>query len=406
MHRSRRILLSLSIFTNLSILFFFKYWALFSSSINSLTSHYVSIPEIPHLNLLLPVGVSFYTFQSMSYSIDVYKGKRKAEKHLGIFALYICFFPQLIAGPIEKSSNLIPQFYKKVKINYNSILEGLKRIVWGLFKKIVIADRLSIYVDAVFNNIDNHNSPTLLLATIFFSFQIYCDFSGYCDIAIGSAKILGFNLMENFKRPYFSTSVKVFWSRWHISLSSWFRDYIYIPLGGNRTSTNKSFFNIFIVFLVSGLWHGSNWTFVFWGAIHGFYLIVGKLKNKILKHFNINSNSKTFLQKATSILTTFTLTTFAWIFFRVDSISDSFLVIKKIIFFKGDLFIGNKPSFAYSLIAISILFIIELRQETSSSFKNIRINNYIFTVSFYCFLLLMIILIGSFDGGQFIYFQF
>jgi len=406
MHRSRRILLLLSILTNLSILFFFKYWGLFSSSINSLTSHYAGISEIPQLNLLLPVGISFYTFQSMSYSIDVYNGKRKAEKHFGIFALYVCFFPQLIAGPIEKSSNLIPQFYKKVKINYRLVSEGLKRIVWGLFKKIVIADRLSIYVDAVFDNIENHSSPTLLIATIFFSFQIYCDFSGYCDIAIGSAKVLGFNLMENFKRPYFSTSIKIFWSRWHISLSSWFRDYIYIPLGGNRTSTNKSFFNIFIVFLVSGLWHGSNWTFVFWGAIHGIYLIFGKLKNKILKHFNINFNPKTFLQKTTSILITFSLTTFAWIFFRVDSISDSFLVIKKIIFFKGDLFLGNKPSFAYSLIAISILFILELRQETSSSFKNIKINNYILTTSFYCFLLLMIILIGSFDGGQFIYFQF
>ena len=406
MHRCRRILLLLSILTNLSILFFFKYWVLFSSSINSLTSHYAIIPEIPQLNLLLPVGISFYTFQSMSYSIDVYNGKRKAEKHFGIFALYVCFFPQLIAGPIEKSSNLIPQFYKKMKINYHLVSEGLKRIVWGLFKKIVIADRLSIYVDAVFNNIDNHSSPTLLIATIFFSFQIYCDFSGYCDIAIGSAKVLGFNLMENFERPYFSTSVKVFWSRWHISLSSWFRDYIYIPLGGNRTSTNKSFLNIFIVFLVSGLWHGSNWTFVFWGAIHGIYLIVGKLKNKILKHFNLNYKPKTILQKITSILTTFSLTTFAWIFFRVESISDSFLVIKKLIFFKGDLFLGNKPSFAYSLIAISILFILELRQETSPSFKNMRMNNYPLTISLYCFFLLMILLIGSFDGGQFIYFQF
>ncbi|MFC1608484.1 MBOAT family O-acyltransferase [Candidatus Latescibacterota bacterium] len=267
--KARKLYLVLSLSTSLGILFCFKYFNFFNESFRALFTRLNLLYDVQAFEVLLPVGISFFTFQALSYSIDVYRGDREPEKHPGIFALYVAFFPQLVAGPIERSTRLMPQFFKKVPFGCDRVTDGLKKILVGLFKKVVIADRLALYVDAVYNNQAQHSGSTLLLATIFFSFQIYCDFSGYSDIAIGSARVLGYELMENFKRPYLSRSVGEFWKRWHISLSTWFRDYLYIPLGGSRVAYWRRYTNIFIVFLISGLWHGANWTFVVWGALHG-----------------------------------------------------------------------------------------------------------------------------------------
>ncbi len=279
--KKKRKYLLLSLFANLGLLFTFKYWNFFTSSLNIVLRAMHITYEIPYLNVVLPVGISFYTFQTLSYTIDVYRGVKSTEKHLGIFALYVAFFPQLVAGPIERSTNLLPQFFEKHNIDWRRIVDGLKLMMWGMFKKVVIADRLAVFVDRVYGNPYDYTGLSHIVATIFFAFQIYCDFSGYSDIAIGSAQVLGFNLMDNFRRPYFSRSVSEFWRRWHISLSSWFRDYVYIPMGGNRVSPKRWHFNILTVFVVSGLWHGANWTFISQGeegiyccgTIH--YLLLG-----------------------------------------------------------------------------------------------------------------------------------
>jgi D-alanyl-lipoteichoic acid acyltransferase DltB (MBOAT superfamily) len=266
--------LYLSLVSNLGILFGFKYFNFFSENIQLIFNQYNILYEVPFFNALLPVGISFYTFQTLSYTIDVYNNKTQAQKHLGVFAVYVSFFPQLVAGPIERSNHLLPQFFEKHEFSYSRVKSGLQKMLWGFYKKIVIADNLAILVDGVYNNIDNYSGIALIVATIFFTFQIYCDFSGYSDIAIGSARVMGFELRENFKRPYFSKSIQEFWQRWHITLSSWFKDYLYIPLGGNRVIKWKWYYNILITFLLSGLWHGANWTFIIWGGLHGSYLIL------------------------------------------------------------------------------------------------------------------------------------
>lgn len=281
----KRLFLCFSIISNLGLLFAFKYFNFFSDSFRALLQQF-SIPMDPiTLKVILPVGISFYTFQTMSYTIDVYREKIGAQKHLGIFAVYVSFFPQLVAGPIERATNLLPQFFEKHNFEYKRAADGLKLMLWGFFKKVVVADRLSSIVNIVYNDPTSFTGTPLILATIFFAFQIYCDFSGYSDIAIGAAQIMGFRLMDNFKRPYFSRSISEFWKRWHISLSTWFKDYLYIPLGGNRVAIPRWYANLFIVFLVSGLWHGANWTFVIWGALHGIYLILEMVllpyKNKL-----------------------------------------------------------------------------------------------------------------------------
>jgi len=275
----KNLLLILSLTANLGLLFFFKYLNFFSVNLNAFFDQINIFYNVPQYDYLLPVGISFYTFQTLSYTIDVYSGKKEPEKHFGIFALYVSFFPQLVAGPIERSTRLLPQFYKHYKIDYVRIRDGVLLMVWGFFKKVVIADRLSEYVNTVYNNADNYGGFHDIIATFFFGTQIYCDFSGYSDIAIGSAMVLGYDLMLNFRRPYLSRSIKEFWSRWHISLSTWFRDYLYIPLGGNRVVKWRWYYNLFITFLISGLWHGANWTFVVWGALHGFYLLAAIVTN-------------------------------------------------------------------------------------------------------------------------------
>jgi alginate O-acetyltransferase complex protein AlgI len=324
----------LSIFSNLAILFTFKYYNFFNTALQDLAT-VIDIPYVtPAFELLLPMGISFYTFQTMSYSIDVYNGRTKAEKHIGVFGLFVTFFPQLVAGPIERADNLLKQIREDHQFNRKCATQGLQLILWGLLKKIVIADRIAIIVDQVYTNPTEYESISLIIATILFAVQIYCDFSGYSDIAIGSAQVLGFKLMENFRSPYFSKSIKEFWARWHISLSTWFRDFLYIPLGGNRVLKWRWYYNLFIVFIISGLWHGANWTFIIWGALHGVYQIFGYLtarqRDALIRILGINKQNILF--KLAQTVTTFALVCFAWIFFRSNNIGDAWHIINEIFF--------------------------------------------------------------------------
>ena len=296
--RRRKLFLIFSIVITCVILFIFKYFNFFNSNISSLAAFLHWNYPIKYLNIILPIGLSFHTFQSLSYVIEVYRGNQKPEKHFGIYALYVMFYPQLVAGPIERPQNLLHQFWEKHSFDYENARTGLMMMLWGLFKKVVIADRLSVYVNAVYDHPHQFTGLPVILATIFFAFQIYCDFSGYSDIAIGAARVMGFRLMTNFSYPYSSQSIGEFWKRWHISLSTWFKDYVYISLGGNRVSIRRLYFNLLITFLISGLWHGANWTFVIWGGLNGLYLIVESYKNplwqKVKSVFNY-SFLKTFM---------------------------------------------------------------------------------------------------------------
>lgn len=321
------------------------------------------------------------------------------------------FYPQLVAGPIERPQNLIHQFYERHVFDNSRIVEGLKLMLWGLFKKIVIADRLAIYVNAVYNNPAHHTGVTLIVATVFFAFQIYCDFSGYSDIAIGAAKIMGFKLMTNFNRPYFSKNISEFWKRWHISLSTWFKDYLYISLGGNKVSIPRWYFNLLFVFIVSGLWHGANWTFIIWGALNGFYLVFANIsqgtRNKINQLTGIATLPR--LNHFFQVLITFILCCFAWIFFRANNVSDSFLIVKKIFTAKGPLFFDkdDPSSFVFSFMGIILLLLIESKREYyKGHFSFFNNKHWLVRYLSYTFLIILILLIGVFDGGQFIYFQF
>lgn len=305
----------------LTILFTFKY---FNFAIGTLRNVFPEL-KLPYLEVLLPIGISFYTFQKISYLVDVYQRKVNAEKHFGIFALYSCFFPQLVAGPIERPAHLLPQFRQKHEFDHERITSGLRLILWGLFKKVAVADRLADLVKPVYGHPHTYSGLPLLVATVFFSFEIYCDFSGYTDIAIGSARILGFDLMQNFRQPYFAKSVAEFWHRWHISLSSWFRDYVYIPLGGSRVTKNRWYYNLFITFLLSGLWHGANWTFAAWGMLHGCYMIVdsifGPARDRV--YADLKSGFAKTLFDGFNIALTFSLVTIAWIPFRAANFADA-----------------------------------------------------------------------------------
>lgn len=320
----RKKYLLLSLFVNLGLLFVFKYFNFFNAELGRLYSMFSHQEySIGSLRILLPMGISFYTFQTLSYSIDVYRGKRRAEKHLGYFALYVTFFPQLVAGPIERSDRLLPQLRQKHEFTYDNLMDGILRMCWGFFKKIVIADRVAAIVNIVYGNLQDYSGIYLVIATVGFAIQIYCDFSGYSDIAIGAAKIMGINLMENFKMPYFSKSINEFWTRWHISLSSWFKDYLYIPLGGNRTKTRtKYYLNIMIVFLVSGFWHGAEWTFLIWGFLHGAVQIFERMFRKE----EISIKVPSFAKQALTLL----FVCFAWIFFRADNVLDAAYVISHV----------------------------------------------------------------------------
>lgn len=408
-HARRKAILIFSLASNFGILFFFKYFNFINESIFELLTHLNMRWEVPNLKILLPVGISFYTFQAVGYSIDVYRGNLKPERHLGIYALFVSFFPQLVAGPIERASSLLPQFHQKFSFDHSRAVQGLKLMLWGFFMKLVVADRLSIYVDAVYNNADMHNGTTLLIATLFFTVQIYGDFAGYSYIAIGSARIMGFNLMMNFNHPYFAKSIAEFWSRWHISLSTWFRDYVYISMGGNRVPFHRWQFNLMITFLVSGIWHGANWTFVIWGSLHGLFLIVSNISKKYLFKQNIWSrlSENSTVYQGLHTLTTIVLVAFTWILFRANSVSDALLIISKIFTMPDAPFIGDSRSYlVYSLSAIALLFMVEYVREYHVQlelFENRKIEVRYLS---YTAMAVIILLFGVFDGGQFIYFQF
>ncbi len=417
-YRSRRKIIKktfliLSLCSNLGILFFFKYFAFFAKNINYTFEKFNIFIDMPLYNFLLPVGISFYTFQTLSYTIDIFRGKQKPEYHLGRFALFVSFFPQLVAGPIERSVNLLPQFRDSFSFDYLRIRDGLILMCWGFFKKVVIADRLAEYVNIVYNNPEFYGGLQNILATIFFSFQIYCDFSGYSDIAIGTALIMGYRLMTNFRRPYLAASIREFWQRWHISLSSWFRDYVYIPMGGNRVSKWRWQLNIFITFTISGLWHGAEWTFIIWGALHGFYLTFAIWTKNWQKGFNrISGLSKNHsLLRVLQTLVTFILVYFSWIFFRANNTADAFLFVSNI--FNGEFWnvpinLFRFPIDMYiSIISIMIILAVEILDEKYGLYRRIQLLKYSFIKWSLLFLLIFtILLFGIWEEVDFLYFQF
>ena len=407
--KKRNVFLLLSILINLGFLGFFKYFNFFSQSFADAFTLLGYKFNPYQLNIVLPVGISFYTFQTLSYSIDVYRRKLEPTKDIVTFFAYVSFFPQLVAGPIERATNLIPQFRKKRTFDIKSSTDGLRQILWGLFKKIVIADNCARFVNDIFTNYQDHSGSTLVIAAIFFAFQIYCDFSGYSDIAIGTARLFGFNLMRNFAFPYFSRDIAEFWRRWHISLSTWFRDYVYIPLGGSRGTKLQQVRNTFIIFIVSGFWHGANWTFMAWGALNAIFFLPLLLMKQNRKHLDIPAKY-TFLpapREFLSILTTFALTTLAWVFFRSENISMAFDYLHQI--FSLSLFTMpeiKKKSLLFILILLSVEWLqrdkehgLELDGATSIfKYRSVR------WLSYYA-IIVMIIWFGA-EQQEFIYFQF
>ena len=328
----RKILLWTSIFVNLGFLGFFKYANFFLDNFTAAFSFFGSEIATHSLDIILPVGISFYTFQTLSYTIDVYKQKLEPTNDFIVFSAFVSFFPQLVAGPIERATNLLPQFYKKRTFELSKAVDGMRQILWGLFKKIVIADSCAELANQIFNNSAEMNGSTLVLGALFFTFQIYGDFSGYSDIAIGTSRLFGFNLMQNFKFPYFSRDIAEFWRRWHMSLSTWFRDYLYIPLGGSRGGTWMKVRNTFLIFIVSGFWHGANWTFIAWGTLHAIYFLPLLLTNKNRNNLEIvaQGNYLPTARELLQMLSTFTLTVFAWIIFRANDITHAFHYISEI----------------------------------------------------------------------------
>lgn len=398
--RQKKLIITLCIIINLLLLFTFKYYNFAVYTITSTLSLTGYRLYIPHSDFLLPVGISFYTFQCIGYIIDVYRKDIKPEKDLITYTLFVSFFPQLVAGPIERAKNLLPQFHAKHAFDGDSFIDGLKMMIWGYFMKLCIAGNVAPYVDAVYNNVPNHNGTSFLLATFFFTFQIFCDFGGYSLIAIGTAKCLGFKLMQNFNHPYLSLSVKEFWRRWHISLSSWFSDYVYIPLGGSRCNQIKHYRNLLITMLTSGLWHGANWTFVCWGGLHGLYLICNSYYYKF-------TNKKPIAPKLLRIIVSFFFISFAWIFFRANSITEAFTIITSIITSHGQLFKGDGiPSLVLPLLMIGILLFKETKDEYQLELSLMHNSNPWISVPSSAMIIIIILLCAEFNSGQFIYFQF
>ncbi|WOC52449.1 O-acyltransferase [Bergeyella porcorum] len=329
--RKRKWILATSIITNLGFLGFFKYYNFFVDNFITAFTFFGMKPNIHTLQILLPVGISFYTFQTLSYTIDVYKRKMEATKDFVAFSAFVSFFPQLVAGPIERATHLLPQFYKKRVFNYELAKDGMRQILWGLFKKMVIADNCAVYANMIFNNYENYTGSTLAMGAILFAFQIYGDFSGYSDVAIGTSKLFGFDLMRNFSLPYFSRSVAEFWRKWHISLSTWFRDYLYFPLGGSKSGMTMQIRNTFIIFIVSGFWHGANWTFIIWGFLNALFILPSIIMKTNRNHIDIVAQGKIIpsIKEISQMLLTFFLITLSWIFFRAQSVTEAFEYIKK-----------------------------------------------------------------------------
>lgn len=408
-----------SLVVNIGVLAIFKYYNFLNDQITGLASLFGYTNQLPYLNILLPIGLSFHTFQAMSYTIEVYRGNQSAEKHFGVYALYVMFYPQLVAGPIERPQNMLHQFHEEKRFNYENLFLGLQWILWGLFKKVVIADRLALMVDFVYKEPSQWHGLAILITVVLFGIQIYCDFSGYSDIALGAAKVMGFNLMVNFNRPYSSASFAEFWRRWHISLSSWFRDYVYIPLGGNKQSKGKWYYSLLVVFLLSGIWHGANWTFVIWGMLHFIYIVS---ENKLYKRFGWLKNTSSQIVIYCKQAVVFILVNIAWVFFRSGTVKQAFDMLKNMIFPGGhnSYFTLSKdgihglPSaylglpfwqFTLSLLLIPALFLLESIMSQNNS-KNISTWPVYLRWGFYYCLIFSIFLFGVFETRQFIYFQF
>ncbi len=408
--KNKRYFLILSILSNIGVLFLFKYFNFFSTNLTALAQFLHWNYSLKTLSLVLPIGLSFHTFQSLSYIIEVYRGNQKAERHFGIFALYVMFYPQLVAGPIERPQHLLHQFYEKHKFELDNFMSGMRLVVWGLFKKMVIADRVAFFVNQIFNNALSYSGPYFILAAFFFAFQIYCDFSGYSDMARGLARTLGFELMVNFDTPYFSKSISEFWRRWHISLSSWFRDYIYFPLGGSRVPKWRWGLNILAVFLISGLWHGANWTYVVWGALLGFLLILSAategIRGNLWKWTGFNKFYG--FRGAVQVLLTFITICAAWIFFRAGSLSDAGYIFRQI-FSNGYNFAALAPFISQYFNSLftafaAILFLL-VADYCFSSGKLSKFSSAWQTAAF-AVLIAALFVIGQFTNAPFIYFQF
>ncbi|WP_313790139.1 MBOAT family O-acyltransferase [Flagellimonas olearia] len=410
--KSKRMYLWISLASNLGLLGFFKYYNFFVDSfVNAFTFFGYQIENVWTLNIILPVGISFYTFQTLSYSLDIYKGKLNPTKDFISFSTFVAFFPQLVAGPIERATHLLPQIELPRKFCGEQQREGIKLMLWGLFKKVVIADSLAPIVDDIFMNSAGYPSSTLILGAIFFGFQIYGDFSGYSDIAIGTAKLFGVELMSNFKFPYFSRDIGEFWRRWHISLSTWFRDYLYIPLGGSRTSKPKAVRNIFIIFLVSGFWHGANWTFIFWGLFHAFLfvpLFYAKANRRYLDTPDVFESFKSFALAGGRIVKTFFLVTLGWVFFRSKDLSTAFDYLNNMLLgFTYEPYMHPRGYRIVDYIILLIAFIVfeyVIRRDERNPFR--FQNRYI---RFFIYASLVFLMLLFYDDGvdrSFIYFQF
>lgn len=412
--KKRKIYLIISLLSTCLVLFIFKYF-------NFVNSNFASLAEVIHwnysiqrLSLILPIGLSFHTFQSLSYVIEVYKGRYNAEKNIIVYSVYVLFFPQLVAGPIERPYNLIHQFKEEHKFDIYRIVDGLKLMLIGFFKKVAIADRLALVADMIFNHARDYTGIPLIVGVVFFGFQIYCDFSGYTDIARGTARVMGFGLMENFRSPYLARSIRDFWRRWHISLMTWFKDYVYIPLGGNRVKVNRWYLNIFIIFLISGLWHGANWTFLIWGAVHGVYQIFGIITDpyrlKIKQKLKITNFPK--INTLMQILITFILVDIAWIFFRANSLSDAIYILTHLFinwslsFPVRHINLGGWPGLFLACFLILLIEIIDYIKEKRGlrdfESKMPKLLKWIVYLS----IILYILLFGMFNSAKFIYFQF
>jgi alginate O-acetyltransferase complex protein AlgI len=413
--RRRKLFLVMSLCANIGVLAFFKYFNFLNANLEALAQFLRWNYPIEYLGILLPIGLSFHTFQSMSYTIEVYKGRYPPERHIGMLALYVLFFPQLVAGPIERPQRLLPQFYVKHDFDSARVTDGLRLMLWGFFKKIVIADQLALFVNPVYNNVTAYGGGVLVLATVLFAYQIYCDFSGYTDIARGAARVMGIELVKNFEQPYLSTSVADFWHRWHMSLSSWFRDYVYIPLGGNRVAPWRWYFNILVTFLISGLWHGASWTFVIWGGLNGIYLLAEIWTAKLRARFNqaTGLDKHHLLHTTVQVVITFVLVCFSWVFFRANNLSDAVYVITHL--FRGwnvttvqvaEFSSAVRLAVLVALAAIIFMETVEWLQRTKNlEFKFLQQPVWLRWASYYA-LVMCILLFGNFSQQQFIYFQF
>lgn len=418
----KKICVVVSFGLNLSILFFFKYMNWGMASINQILGHFHIILNLPTFDVLLPVGISFYTFQALGYTMDVYRDDIYAEKNFFQYALFVSFFPQLVAGPIERSKNLLKQLAEPQKASFDNFREGFLLMLWGYFLKVVIADRIAIFVDTVYGDIETYTGIYLVVATFLFAVQIYCDFSGYSVIAMGAARILGIHLMENFNAPYLAVSVSEFWRRWHISLSSWFRDYLYIPLGGNRKGKIRKYINILITFGISGLWHGANWTYVVWGLLNGWFQIIGELLSPIKRmatsFLDIKTNSLS--HKAVKVFTTFILVDFTWIFFRATTIREALRIFKRMvtvhnswILVDGSLYeCGlDQKNFQLMIWGICLLGIADI-----CKYRGIKLRKVIAQQDYWAQCLLVVVFVlcilvfgiwgVGYDASNFIYFQF